>query len=64
MAATQALRCPGQEPGQDRQERGQSSPLPLLPRLGDAERSLPGAWRRVDRAEVAGGQGARRGGDG
>ena len=61
---TQALRCPGQEPGQDRQERRPRRPLPPLSRLGDAERPLSRSRRRFDGAEVARGQGARRGRDG
>ena len=37
---------------------------PLLQRLGDGERSLLGAWRRVDGSEDPRGQGARRCRDG
>jgi hypothetical protein len=62
--AAQALRRPGQEPRQDRQERRPRRPLPLLSRLGDGERTPPGARRRFDGSKNASRQGARRGRDG
>ena len=62
--ATATLRCPGQEPRQDRQKRRPRRALSLLSGLGNGERTLPRAWRRVDRTEDPGGQGARRRRDG